>query len=298
MNNRIDSLEQFAPETCRFYRHAIDLLHAAEIPFLVGGAYAFGYYTGIARHTKDFDVFLHRSHVRSALQAFEAAGYRSEIVFTHWLGKAYCGKDFVDLIYSSGNGACPVDETWFDHAGTGEVLGKSVRLMPAEEMIWQKAYIMERERFDGADVVHLLRARSGQLDWNRLIRRFGPHWRILLSHLILFGFIYPDERDKIPVEVLHNLMGRLHQDPAPRHVLPVCQGTLLSRTQYLDDTESWGYTDARLAPLGRMTEDQIATWTDAGRPNRHNGVVGYCPREKPATTNGTNGKHHPRHVFS
>lgn len=29
------------------------------------------------------------------------------------------------------------------------------------------------------------------LDWSRLARRFGQHWRVLPSHLILFGCIYP-----------------------------------------------------------------------------------------------------------
>jgi hypothetical protein len=28
-----------------------------------------------------------------------------------------------------------------------------VKLMPVEESIWTKAFIMERERFDGADIV-------------------------------------------------------------------------------------------------------------------------------------------------
>ena len=53
---------------------------------------------------------------------------------------------------------------------------------------------MERERYDGADIAHLLRARADQLAWRRLLRRFGPHWRVLLGHLVLFGFVYPGER--------------------------------------------------------------------------------------------------------
>jgi hypothetical protein len=41
----------------------------------------------------------------------------------------------------------------------------------------------------------------------------------------------------------------------------VCQGTLLSRAQYLVDVDDWGYEDARLAPRGAMSEEQIAEWT-------------------------------------
>ena len=36
-----------------FYRRVLAELTKAEVPFLVGGAYAFGYYTGIVRHTKE-----------------------------------------------------------------------------------------------------------------------------------------------------------------------------------------------------------------------------------------------------
>src|SRR5205807_7701504 len=138
-----------------FSRPAFEILGDAGVPFLLGGAYAFGHYTGIPRHTKDLDLFLRRADVRAALAAFTAAGYRTELLFAHWLGKAFHGNDFVDIIFSSGNGMCPVDDAWFDHAIEAEVLGAKVRLVPAEEMVWQKAYIMERERFDGADVNHL-----------------------------------------------------------------------------------------------------------------------------------------------
>jgi hypothetical protein len=53
-------------------------------------------------------------------------------------------------------------------------------------LIWQKAYVMERERFDGADIVHLLASCAPGIDWKRLMERFGPDWRVLMSHLILF----------------------------------------------------------------------------------------------------------------
>src|SRR6266446_9055680 len=48
---------------CTFYRQALLTLQAAQVPFLVGGAYALAHYTGITRHTKDVDIFvyLHKS---------------------------------------------------------------------------------------------------------------------------------------------------------------------------------------------------------------------------------------------
>ncbi len=143
-------------------------------------------------------------------------------------------------------------------------LQKPVQLCPAEEMIWSKAFVQERERYDGADIAHLLRARAHCLDWRRLCARFGPHWRILLSHLILFGYVYPAEQAAIPAEVLKDLFARFQQaSAAPAPAEPVCQGTLLSREQYLIDIRSWGYADPRLPPFGKMTAQEIGHWTNS-----------------------------------
>jgi hypothetical protein len=239
-------------------------LQESAIPYLVGGAYAFERYTGIARHTKDFDIFVRPADRDRTLAVLARAGFSTQIAFPHWLGKAYDGDEFIDVIYSSGNGIAEVDDGWFEHAVDGEVLDVEVQLCPAEEMIWQKAFIMERERYDGADVAHLLRARGPMLDWGRLLDRFGDHWRVLFSHLVLLGFIYPNEPSPIPDTVMLGLIRRLKQELGNRSGTPaVCQGTLLSRAQYLVDLDGWGYEDGRLPPHGTMTPEQRQRWTAA-----------------------------------
>jgi hypothetical protein len=257
--NVFDELE---PRTSRFYLNALAVLSEAEIPYLLGGAYAFAHYTGIVRHTKDLDLFVRPTDAPRALAALQRAGYRTEMTFPHWLGKAFSGDDFVDVIFSSGNGLCTVDDEWFGHAVPMEVGG--ALLSPAEELIWQKAYIMERERFDGADVAHLLRACGPALNWDRLLRRFGSHWELLFAHLLLFGFVYPAERGRIPARIVEWMLERRRHDWSHNgEEERICRGTLLSRMQYLSDTERWGYSDARLSPRGRMTADQITHWTAA-----------------------------------
>jgi hypothetical protein len=84
-----------------------------------------------------------------------------------------------------------VDDEWFLRSATCVIFETSVKVIPLEELIWQKAHIMERERFDGADIAHILLKCGERLDWEHLLNRFGPDWRVLLSHLLLFGFIYP-----------------------------------------------------------------------------------------------------------
>jgi len=249
------------PVSREFYRRVMGGLEARGIPFLVGGAYAFERYTGIARHTKDFDLFVHPRDVDRALETLAADGCTTDVPFPHWLAKAQCGADVVDLIYSSGNGVALVDDDWFRHSVEDVVLDAPVRLIPAEEMIWSKAFIMERERYDGADVAHILRACADQLDWPRLLHRFDVHWRVLLQHLVVFGFIYPCERARVPAAVVRELMGRLDRELTRPAADRVCQGTLVSRAQYLVDVQHWGYDDPRLAPQGNMTSEERERWT-------------------------------------
>ena len=245
--------------SCEFYRHVLDCLHAEGIRFLVGGAYALECFTGVARWTKDIDLFVAPAECEAVLRALERAGYETEVTSPVWLAKAHSGNDFVDVIFSSGNGIAEVDEAWFAHADEGEVLGVRVKLCPPEEMIWSRSWVMERERFDGADVAHLLRACGPRMDWNRLLARFGPHWRVLLAHLVLFGFIYPGERGAVPEWVMRELLDRLDRDLAtPSASQRVCLGTLLSRYQYQIDIRRWGYRDGRIRPHGRLSRRQAA----------------------------------------
>jgi hypothetical protein len=256
-------------ETQAFYRRAVQVLNAAGIPFLVGGAYALAHYTGIVRHTKDFDVFVRPDDSQQALDAFTQEGYRTELTFVHWLGKVFNAEDFVDVIFSSGNGVVKVDDVWFEQASSATFLGEPVRLCPVEEMIWSKGFVCERERFDGADINHLLRARGRALDWQRLVERFGPHWRMLLVHLVMFGFVYPSERDVVPAWVMAELTQRLLGENGVAIERNVCQGSLLSRIQYVIDMDRWGYTDARLDSEAGMTRKQARVWTEAGLREQH-----------------------------
>jgi hypothetical protein len=248
----------------RRHRHALVQMTRTGIPFLIGGGYALRHYTKGVRGTKDLDVFVCRRDALGLLKALSAGGFKTDLTFPHWLGKACVESDNIDIIYSSGNGVADVDGAWFTHAVPATVLGVPVRLCPREEMIWSKAFVMERERYDGADISHLIRACHGQLDWRRLMARFGRHWRVLLSHLILFGFIYPGERACIPPGVMLALTRLLERESRrPLSGQRLCRGTLLSRQQYLVDVSRWGYVDGRIAPHGPMTVEDVEHWTAA-----------------------------------
>jgi hypothetical protein len=258
-----DSPEALTPKTRQFYLDSMRVLDEAGIEYLVGGAYALAHYAGVIRHTKDFDVFIRKSDLPRTLGAFERAGYLTELVFPHWLAKAFKprSEDFVDIIFSSGNGLCDVDDEWFDHAVPGTALDHPARLVPAEEIIWTKAFIQERERFDGADIAHLLLTRGPELDWPRLKKYFRGHEQVLLAHLILFTYIYPSERQQVPWAIVEELIQRVRDQPIPAE--KICRGTTISRAQYLPDIRDQGFIDSRLAPHGPMKPQDVAHWTAA-----------------------------------
>jgi predicted nucleotidyltransferase len=257
--------DEVAPGTAAFYRRALQLLADAGIPFLVGGAFAHACFTGIRRSTKDLDLFICRDDYDRVVGLMAAEGWRNDLAYPHWLAKVYAGEEFIDLIFNSGNGVAPVDGRWFRGNPEADVLGVTVKVANLEDTLLSKAFIMERERYDGADVAHLVQANAEQIDWPGLVERFGMHWRVLLAHLTLFGFIYPGERHRIPSWVLDQLMARLADENVhpPAEDPHVCAGTLLSREQYLHDVERLGYVDGRLTAASTMTPEDVQTWTDA-----------------------------------
>jgi nucleotidyltransferase DUF2204 len=241
----------------------MQLLLDNKIDFLVGGAYALAEYTRINRDTKDFDLFLQPKDVEPALAMWRKAGYTADYTFAHWLAKVQSGRVYVDIIFRSGNGLGQVDDAWFKYARDATIFDLKVKIVPPEELIWQKAYIMERERFDGADVAHLLRACANNLDWSRLTKRFDADWRVLWSHLILFGFIFPSKRNLIPSELVKEFGAKVLREQAdPPGPDPVCNGTLLSRIQYQSDLDE--FLDARLTGRSTMSVEELRRWIEAG----------------------------------
>jgi hypothetical protein len=250
-------------DTPVLYRETLEALSAAGVPFLVGGTYALARYTRIERFTKDLDIFVKERDCGPALDVLAALGCQTEMKFRHWLAKGRRHDGLVDVIFGSGNGVAMVDDEWFAHSQQERICDVDVRICPPEELVWSKAFVMERERYDGADVLHVLRGLGPVLDWERLLSRFDGHWRVLFSHLVLYGFVYPTERHQIPDWVMTDLTARLaadQEDDLSRG--KACLGTLVSRQQYLPDIDREGFGDGRLVE-GVMTPTEIAAWTAA-----------------------------------
>lgn len=145
------------------------------------------------------------SHVPRALQAARRAGFEVSIEDPVWLAKARRGEYFVDLITGIGNAALIIDECWIERAIIGTILETPCRILGAEELIAAKVFVARRERFDGSDVVHLVRSCAKRLDWDRLLQLLEGHWGMLFWSLALFAYVYPADAELVPENVWNEL---------------------------------------------------------------------------------------------
>jgi hypothetical protein len=230
-------------ESTAFYKEALELLNSSGCEFMLGGAFATFHYTGIYRDTKDLDIFCKPGDYTKIMLHFSERGYRTELHDIRWIAKVFKGEYFIDLIFNSVNNICTVDDSWFEHAGKGEFVGIPVKFIPAENLVWCKAFVQNRERYDGADINHVLLKYGRQLNWKRLLTLLDPHWHLLLAHLILFQFVYPaDFHDIIPKWLFDELMDRAKgQYDLPPAVVRVCRGPVIDNTQYSIDIKEWDY---------------------------------------------------------
>ncbi len=233
-----------SPHAEAFYADVLRELIDVGLPFLVAGGYAVAAYTGVRRPTKDLDIFTTGGDFPRVLAHLQQQGHTVSIKDERWLGKVHKGEDFVDVISGSLNGLVPVKEEWFTHAHPLEVLGVSAQMIGPTELIWSKAFIQNRHRHDGADIVHVILKQHAAIDWRRLLSHMDGHWEVLLSHLLNFRWAYPSERNHVPRWLMDELLDRLTQQlDLPAAETQVCRGRLFSRIDYQHAVEDWGFVD-------------------------------------------------------
>lgn len=235
--------EQEEKEALAFYREALQLLQESGARFMLGGAFAIFHYTGIYRNTKDLDVFCPASEYPKILKYFASKGYKTELTDVRWLAKVFKGEYFLDIIFDTVNNICRVDDEWLEHAHEADFLGYTIKILSPEELVWCKIYVQNRERYDAADINHLLLKQGNNLDWKRLARKMDQHWHLLLAQLLSFQFVYPSEfHNIIPKPLFDDLLQRASEQydlPAPRE--KVCRGPIIDQTQYAIDVKEWDY---------------------------------------------------------
>jgi Nucleotidyl transferase of unknown function (DUF2204) len=225
------------------FRKVLLLLEKENVPFAVSGAFALRHHTGICRDTKDLDIFLPGANAAHALACLVEHNFECEVCDPVWLAKAHRDGYFVDLITGMSNAVITVDPSWIGHAQPVTILDVETRLLAAEELIASKLFVTRRERFDGADIAHIIYATRGKLEWARILRHVGDHWEILLWALLFFRYVYPSQGNCVPANLWQDLIGRFTAAVSHTDSQQEFRGSLIDPCMFAIDVNEWGLED-------------------------------------------------------
>lgn len=227
-------------EATNLYREVLLAMNEHGLPYAVAGAFALQKYTGIWRVTKDLDLFMKAEDVPNALQYLADHGFRCETLDPVWLAKAHRGEYFVDLISGMSNAVIVVDDSWMERTQPATIAGVASRIISVEDLLASKLFVIRRERFDGADIAHIIYRTQGKLEWERIFQLAGDHWEIVLWALILFRYVYPAHTDYVPAALWQDLLSRYShavQHPDPKAPF---RGSLVDDNIFSIDMKDWG----------------------------------------------------------
>ena len=198
-------------EQWRLYRPLLETLQARQIRFAVGGGLAVCLYAGHARNTKDLDLFILPQDSEATVDAMSDTGfndlYDRQPYRRDWIYRGTHGDLIIDAIWQMANGVAQVDFGWIDPERTVDLDVQSVRLplVPPEELIWAKSYVMHRDRCDWPDALNMLHGQVHAIDFDRLLDRAGEDRTFLAGLFCVFRWLCPDVARHIPEDLWQRL---------------------------------------------------------------------------------------------
>lgn len=197
-------------------------------------------YGNLPRYQGQLDLFLTAQNAETALKLLREEGFECEVCDPVWLFKVHRSGFFIDLITGMSNATIVVDDTWIEHSIPAVVHEVTTRVLAAEDLLVSKLFVTRRERFDGADIAHVIYGSRGKLDWQRILQLTGENWEILLWNLVLFRYVYPAQTQYVPTELWRDLLRRFehviaHPDSGARF-----RGSLIDDKMFAIDLNEWG----------------------------------------------------------
>jgi hypothetical protein len=206
---RANCFDSVPVEDWPLYHEALQAVQHAGVPFAVGGGVAFGCYAHRSRYTKDLDLFLRPADRERAMEAILAIGfedYYTQLPYQrHWIYRGYRDGLILDLIWQMANERADVDDQWLSRGPVLAIHGTPVRLVPVEEMIWGKLYVLQRERADWPDLWNIFAYSGQRIDWAHLADRVGEDLPLLASVVQVYGWLVPELAARLPADVWQRL---------------------------------------------------------------------------------------------
>ncbi|HXM67667.1 MAG TPA: nucleotidyltransferase [Candidatus Acidoferrum sp.] len=222
------------------FREVLLVLEEKGFPYAVSGAFALRQHTGICRFTKDLDLFMTAATSREVMPYLEQRGFTCEVRDPVWLSKVHKGEFFVDLITGMSNGVVVVDDSWIERANPAIVQGIKTRVLAPEELVASKIFVAKRERFDGADIAHVIYGTYPRFDWDRELQLVGEHWEMLLWSLLLFRYVYPAQTNYVPASIWGRLLRKLRSEISNPDPKANFRGSLVDENMFAIDVNEWG----------------------------------------------------------
>lgn len=184
------------------YKQVISAAHARRLPFAVGGAFAIATYTGHLRNTKDLDLYTTPTHREAMIDILTGAGladyYGQRAYDRSWIYRGIRDGVIVDAIWSMANRRSLVDDDWIRRGPEIRLRGETLRVLPPEELIWAKLYVIQRDRCDWTDILNILYCTAAKLDWKYLLARVSDDRPLLAGVMSVFAWTFPGRVDDLP----------------------------------------------------------------------------------------------------
>jgi len=191
------------------YKRAIHALRDEQIPFLLAGGFALATYTGRWRDTKDIDFYIHPDDRDRGAETLGKAGFEDYYprlrYDRNWIYRSVRENIIVDIIWSMANQRAHVDGQWFERASSVTIRGEELQVIPVEELLWCKLYIMQRDHCDWTDLFNLLYARGTGIDWDHVFERVENDVPLLRGLLSVYEWLCPESAGKFPADLWERL---------------------------------------------------------------------------------------------
>ncbi len=195
MTDTLSWPNEVSPEQLEIYLNVIQEAGRRGIRFALGGSAALGFYTGIRRRSKDLDLYVeprHRDELIAVLKDEGMRDYYDQVPYDRgWIYRATKDDVIIDVIWQMANRRAPVDAAWLNRGPEMEIPSGRVRLVPIEETIWSRLYVVQRDRCDWPDIWNLIECAAGRIDWEYLFSRIGEDAPLLRAILVVYGWLRP-----------------------------------------------------------------------------------------------------------
>ena len=190
------------PEQWEVLRAGTNAISEVDAPFLLAGALALATYTGHWRNTKDIDVIVRGSDRERVVEALLRSGFEDyfekEAYDRSWIFRGFKNGVLFDVIWALPNHRVGIDDAWFQRARRIALEGVTFSVVPAEELVRVKLYVMQRERCDWVDVLNVLAASVEEIAWPWLVDRMDRDLPLLHAALAIFNWMCPGRAHALP----------------------------------------------------------------------------------------------------